>query len=347
LAQIRAAEVDRFLTRAGNTARVVLLHGNDEGLVSERASVFSDTVLAGSSDPLARISMESAAVSSDPGLLLDEANAIAMFGGSRVITLRLEGAKSIQPAIEAILAAPPAEAWIIIIGGELRKGSGLRAFCEKHPGAAVIACYADDSRALDRLIDEQMSRAGLTITTEAREVLKSLIGADRRITRSEIGKLTSYAAGQNPIGVDDVRAIVGDIAAFAVGEAVDAVALGQTDAFDLAFRRLVASGTPGPVVAGAVQRHFNFLHGARWEVDNGAPLDTVLGRARPPIFYQRRAGVKRQIGLWPVARIERALEILDTAILASRRNGNIADAIAAEALMRVAGAAQTQHRARS
>src|SRR5690606_4693129 len=220
----------------------------------------------------------------------------------------------------------------VIAAGELRKDAALRRLCESRPGAAAIACYSDTGRDLERILNEELAEAGLSITSEARALLISLIGSDRLASRGEIRKLCLYAAGTEAIGVDDVRAIVGDASAFAVDEAIDALALGDTDNFDRSFRRLLASGTPGFVIAGAALRHFAFLHRARAAYDDGTPAKAVVSRARPPIFFQRQAAVERQIGLWPKLQIERVLDGIDRAILESRLRGAISDVVVGQAL---------------
>ena len=115
-----------------------------------------------------------------------------------------------------------------------------------------------------------------------------------------------------------------------------AVALGETAAFDRAFGRLVAGGMPGPVIAGAVLRHLAFLHGARAACDRGESAEQAIARARPPVFRARQAAVRQQLRLWSRPRIERGLEVVGAAVLESRRNPAIADAVIAASLLRIA-----------
>ena len=237
MVQIKPADADRFLARPDPAVRVILIFGNDEGLVSERAARFAAAVLGESGDPFARVRLDAATIADDPGRLADEANAVPLFGGQRVITVGLSGARSIQPAVEALLAAPPVDSWVVIAAGDQRKGSGLRKLCETHERAAAIACYADSDRDLDRIIDEETRKSGLTITTEARTALKAMLGADRMASRSEVAKLCLYAADTGTITIDDVRAIIGDAAASAVDEAIDDAALGDAAGLDRVYRR--------------------------------------------------------------------------------------------------------------
>jgi DNA polymerase-3 subunit delta len=150
-----------------------------------------------------------------------------------------------------------------------------------------------------------------------------------------VQKLCLYADGQGEITVDDVEKIIGDASPFEVDEAIDALALGDADSFARAWRRLIATGTPGFVVAGAAIRHFNFLHRARAAFDAGERTSDLVARAMPPVFFKRRANVERAIALWPAARIERALAGLDRAILDSRIRNAIADEVIGQALMMI------------
>ena len=341
---VKPGDADRFLDRPDPAIRVVLIYGSDEGLVAERAARFAGAVLGPADDPFGHVRLESSALAEDPGRLADEAHSVPLFGGRRVISVRLSGNRPIQAAVEAILAAPPLDSWVVILAGELRKTAALRRLCETHKGAAAIACYADTARDLDRIIDEETRAARLSITAEARAALRDLIGGDRLASRSEVQKLCLYAAGQDAIGLGDVGAIIGDAAAFALDEAVDAVAIGDGRAFDRAYRRLTASGTPGFVTAGAVIRHFDFLHRTRARFEAGASPASIVAAASPPIFFKRRDDVERQIALWPLARIERVLDNLDQAMLDSRLRGTISDEVVGQALAMTAAVAGSLRR---
>jgi DNA polymerase-3 subunit delta len=337
MVQVKPADADRMLAKPDPAVRVVLVYGDDEGLVSERASRFAEAVTGKDGEHL-RLDM--AALSDNPGRLADEANAIPMFGGRRAISLRVSGNRSIEDALHALLEQPPKDSWVIVIAGELRKSSPLRKLAEDAKGAWAVACYADTARDLDRLIDEETKAAGVTIAPDARELLKNLIGSDRLLSRAEVQKLCLYAIGSPGITADDVRALIGDGGASALDETIDALAAGDSPALDRGYRRLVSSGTPGFVIAGAAQRHFNFLEKARAAVDQGSSPDAAVKSAIPPIYpFARQTAVARQVERWAPARIERALSMLDAAVLDSRRNGNLADAIVGETLHLVAALA--------
>lgn len=346
MVQIKPADADRYLSRPDPAVRVVLVYGADEGLVAERADRFAQAVIGKDGDDFARLRLDSAAIAEDPASLADEAHAVPLFGGTRVISVRLAGNRPIDKAVAAILNTPPEDSWIVLTAGELRKTAPLRKLCESHKGAWAVATYADTDRDLDGVIDEETKSAGLSITADARSLLRGLIGSDRMISRSEVRKLCLYAAGTDGITIDDVREVIGDSGAFAIDETIDALATGDAAALDRGYRRLVSSGTPGPVVAGAALRHFNFLQKARFAVDGGDSAESVVRRAIPPIFFARQASVTRQISSWSPTRIERALALLDRAMLDSRLHGTLSDEIVGQTLELVATLAATGKRTR-
>jgi len=333
MTQLKSGEADRLLAKPDPSVRLVLIYGDDEGLVAERAEKFTAAVTSKDGEHLR---FDPAWLSDNPGRLADEANAIPMFGGKRAISLRVSGNRAIEGALAAILDAPPEDSWIVVTAGELRKTSPLRKLAEASKAAWSIACYADGERDLDRIIDEEMRAAKLAIADDARAALRSLIGSDRMISRSEVQKLALYAAGSATVTLDDVRAVIGDAGAFATDEVVDAVADGNATALDLAWRRLLAAGTPNFLILGAVTRHFTYLEKARAAFDGGEAPEALVRRAAPPIYpFSRQPAVARQIERWSPARIARALAALDQALLDSRVHGNLSDDVVGQALQLV------------
>ncbi|MBN9020429.1 MAG: DNA polymerase III subunit delta [Rhizobiales bacterium] len=338
---IRPQDADRVLARPDPAVRVVLLHGTDSGLISERAANFCKTVLGGADEAFGLVRLEAAEIASDPGRLADEANTIPLFGGSRVIRVRVSGNRPILNAVTAVLAAPPRDSWVVLEAGEIRKGVGLRKLCEAAPGAAAIACYADEGAALDRLIESELS--AFRLTPEARTLLKLQLGADRLASRSELVKLALYARGRTEIDVADIRAVIGDGGGFAADEAVDAAAAGDAETFDRHFRRIIASGTPAFVVASSALRHFQTLHKIRSAIEAGAPQQAAIDMAGG-VFFQRKAKLEQAVRLWSSERLLAALDRLDRAILDSRLKAAIGEEIIGQALLSIAVMARQARR---
>ncbi len=327
----KAAEIERLLARPDPALRVVLFFGPDAGLVVERGQRLAQAVAG--DDPLAVQRFESDELAATPGRLADEAYGGSLFAGNRAIRVRVGGLRQFLPSVEPLLAQPPADAWVILEAGDLKKTAPLRRACEQAKTAAAIGCYGDGD--VGRLIDEEMAAAELRIDADARQELAGLLG-DRIASRSEIRKLALYAAGTGTVTVADVRAVVGDGAAVAVDEIVDAAASGDMATVDLGLQRLAAAGTAAFTAASAAERHFQNLHRARSTIDGGEPVAAVLGAFRPPLFFSRRSAVEAQLRLWPRAGLEWAMERLHRAVIDTRLRPANDQAVVGEALGAIA-----------
>lgn len=336
---VKAGDAESVLSRLDPLRPVLLLFGPDAGLVRERASAFVARARKGSDDPFGLVQLDGDEIAADPGRLMDEAGSIALFGGRRVVWVRA-GAKNIVPAVEALLAAPPAESVIVIEAGDLKKGAPLRAACEGSPRALAVACYADGERDLARLVDAMMNEAGLSIDRDAREELVPLLGGDRLASRGEIAKLILYASGERRVTSAHVHAIVGDASSLALDEIADnALAAAPAEAL-AAYAKALGEGMRPDVVLGAVGRALLSLHLLRLNVEAGTSVERVIEGARPAVHFRRKPLIEKALRSWTCARLTAALLILDDALLAARRNSALGPAIGERALIQLAIAAR-------
>ncbi|MCW2308654.1 DNA polymerase III subunit delta [Rhodobium gokarnense] len=340
MALIKGRDIDRFLKSPPADLALVLVFGPDTGLVNERCKALVKTATAGSEDPFALVTLDASEIASDPSRLADEALQIAMFGDRRTVWVRNAGTQNIVPAVEPLIAEPPTDSLVVIEAGDLKKGTGLRRRFEADSKAVAIACYADAAADLDRLMDEEANAAGLEIDRDARQALHALIGADRLASRGELAKLCLYARGDKRITIEHVAAVVGDASGLAVDELIDAVFAGSIDQVVRNYRRMIAAGTSPASIGTATLRHMQMLHRARADVDAGSSAETVVARARPPIFFRRRPHITRALSRWSSHRLEHAMGVLNEAILNARRLRDLEDEILGEALLLIARAAR-------
>lgn len=335
----RAQEADRLVARPPQDVAFYLVYGPDTGLVSERAkaiaSAFSDPA-----DPFALVRIEGSELTANPTRLADEAYAVSMFSSRRAILLRDGGRADLASRFRALFKEPPPETAVIVEAGDLKKSNPLRVLFEQERRAYAIPCFADDERSISVLIDEEVKAVGLSIGPDARALLLSLLGGDRLMTRGEIQKLCLHAHGAEAITLADVEILVGDSSTFAVDEVIDAAACGALVALVEGLAKARAEGVDAGQMAGAALRHFMLLDELRAAVDSGvAPADAVNG-ARPPVFFKRKGKVETALGLWPPARLARAIVVLGDAARDARLNQTLAADIVGETLLTLARAAE-------
>lgn len=336
---VRPNDVEATLSRLDPLRPVLLLYGPDTGLVRERANAFLTRAAASSGDPFGIIRLDGDEISGDPGRLVDEAGTVALFGGRRVISVRV-GSRNITPAVEALLALPAGDAVVVIEAGDLKKNAPIRSACESSPRALAIACYADTERDLARLIDTMVAGAGQTIDRDAKAELAELIGGDRLASRGEIDKLLLYAAGEPRITLDHVRDIVGDASSLALDEVADSALCGLATEALGAYRKALGEGMRADIILGTVCRILQSLHAMRLGIESGASVERVMTSVRPAIHFRRKALVEKALQNWTAARLETALLNTDDALLTARRNSTLGPALAERALLQLVSGAR-------
>ena len=330
---VKAADVDAFLARLDPARPVILVFGPDAGLVSERVAAVVKASVDDPNDPFSLVRLEGEDVGANPGRLVEEAQTIPLFGSRRAVWVKA-GSRNIVPAVEALLALPVSECRVIIEAGDLRRTAPLRVICERAKNAAALPCYTDGERELARLIDAEMRSAGVTLKSEAREMLIPLLGGDRAASRNELRKLALYAAGRSEIGVDDVIAVVSDASALALDELVDAAFAGRPADLESQLAKARADGSSPGSIFFAAQRQLAQLHRWRIMIEEGAPFS--IDSAQPPVHFGRKTAVEAALKQWTAERLAAAMAELAAAVLASRKTPVLADAIVDRALLAVA-----------
>lgn len=339
MAQKKAYEVDAWLARPNPDIPIILLYGPDRGLVSERGRALANKSGLPLDDPFSVVRLDGAEI--ERGRLLDEARTVPMFSPKRLLWLRnASGDKTLAEEVKELCASPPRDALVIIEAGDLKKGAALRSTVEAAPSAMALPCYADEGKDIDAVIDDVLGKSSLTITMEARQALRKNLGGDRIATRGEVEKLALYAMNAGQIGLDDVYAMTGDVAASSADDAVDAALDGRMADLDrLVSRQIQAGGQPFLLLAAALRR-FHALQLMRGDVEhrNRSAADAVAA-FRPPVFFSRRKSFERAVERWNSAAIGRVLVRLQDTVLQTRRRPDLAEALTRQALLAIAAEA--------
>ncbi|WP_349436480.1 DNA polymerase III subunit delta [Pararhizobium sp. A13] len=337
MTEIKSHEFDGFLQRPLKDNRLYLVYGPDRGLVSERAGQIAAKSGVALDDPFSLIKLDGSDLQQSPGRLLDEVNTIGLFGGEKLVWIRAAGTeKTLVDSFSALSQQPPDGSYVIIEAGDLKKGTGVRKIGETARSVISVACYSDDARALNSLIDQELGQEGLRITPAARERLNEALGGDRIASRNEIRKLALYCRGLGMIEEGHVSEIVGDASGVSVDDAIDAVLKGDVDGLQHAIRKITASKTAIFLVLQACLRQFQLLDLMRAEMDDKrqqpAQIVATMGRH---IHFRRKPLVEAALKTWTLPAIRRELGRLQTAIFQSRARQSLEESIAMQTLLAI------------
>jgi DNA polymerase-3 subunit delta len=335
MAEVKSHEFDGFLKRKPLPVRLFLIYGPDRGLVSERAVALAGVSGVDLADAFSVVKLEAGEIGSQPGRLIDEMNAIGLFGGDRLVWIRNAGSeKGLSDALEILAAMPTGPSTLIIEAGDLKKGAALRKAAEASSRIVAIACYADDGRALQTLIDQELAAEDLRISPAARTRLMETIGGDRLASRNEVRKLALYCRGKDLIEEQDVEDIVGDASAISTDDAIDAILKGDKDGFLHAIQKIVASKTPVFLVLQGCLRQFQLLELMRAEMDEKrAPAAQAMATLGRHLHFRRKPIVENALKTWTGSAIRRESQRLQSAILQSRQRPALEDTIAMQTML--------------
>lgn len=335
MAEVKSHEFEGFLKRKPLPVRLFLVYGPDRGLVSERAAALAAASGVDLADAFSVIKLDATEIGSHAGKLMDEMNAIGLFGGERLVWIRNAGSeKGVSDALEMLTAMPSGDCTLLIEAGDLKKGSALRKTAESAAQAVAIACYADDGRALQALIDQELSAEGLRISPAARERLMETIGGDRLASRNEVRKLALYCRGKEVVEEQDVEEIVGDASAISTDDAIDAILKGDREGFLHAIQKIVSSKTPVFLVLQGCLRQFQLLEIMRAEMDEKrAPTGQVMATLGRHLHFRRKPIVENALKAWTGPAIRRESQRLQAAILQSRQRPALEDTIAMQTML--------------
>lgn len=337
MAQIKAHEFDGFIKRAELPYRAFLIYGPDNGLVSERAAELSKKTGVDLTDDFNLIKVSASELSSEPGRLADEVGSIGLFGGKRLIWIKNAGNdKKLSDSLSAVMEDISNDVSIIVEAGDLKKSSALRKMIEKASPAVAIPCYADDGRALQSLIDQELTQANMRIDMQARQLLLSFLGGDRLASRGEVQKLVLYCHGQEQISSEDVLNAIGDASSISVDETVDAILTGNINDLDASYSKIIASKTPIFLILRSCLVQLQQIDLMRSEVEtmNKRPSQVMAEMGRF-IHFKRKPAFERALGKWTCAKLQNEMNRIATAILETRQNAALEKSIARQALIRV------------
>lgn len=341
--EIKAQQLDRFIASPPADLTAALIFGPDHGSVRERANTMARAVVPDLSDPFRVVELDEGKLLADPAMLWDEAAALSMTGGRRLVRIRDAG-NGLAAVLQRFLDDPAGDALIIVEAGDLAKSSALRQLFTRAKNAAAAACYADSAQSLETLIRATLKAEGLAIEGDALHHLSSRLGSDRAVTRSELEKLVLYAMGERTVTEAHINAVMGDESALRIEEVADSAGLGDYVQLDRTMTRLMAAGTAPSTVLRRAMGHFQQVLNIREQVAAGADAANAMKGLRPQIHFSRSRAFLAQVSRWNSDRLLQALNLLYEAEALTRTTAVPEEAACARAFFTVAALAQADRR---
>jgi DNA polymerase-3 subunit delta len=289
------ASIGRAVDQPVANVRFYLFHGPDEAQSRALGTRLVEALGATKS------AISAAAVKSDPASLADEAGAMSLFGGKRVVWIE-PASKDIEEGVAALLEGPDTESAVVAIAGALSRTSGLLKLAESSSLALAFAAYVPEGQDAERMVIDLGRRYGLKIGSSVAARVAENAGNDQAIAAQELEKLALYidASPQTPkeldhSAIDDVGA---DNAERDFQRLADLAMSGEIGELADELARLPAGGSEAIPVVRSLQRRLLMLAPIRARIERGERLDAVLTSAGKALFWKDKAKVQQMLAKW-------------------------------------------------
>jgi DNA polymerase-3 subunit delta len=339
--KLNAGQIDAFIRKPNPAMCAVLVYGPDNGLARERAALLAKGAVADPDDPFLVADLTGENIAADPARLMDEAAAIPLTGGRRIVRVRdaspsTPGAgEAVARAVRTLLEDPPGDSLVILQAGDLGPRAPLRKLFESAKNGITLPCYADDGARLDRLLDEVLSPHGVTLAPEARAWLTANLGSDRGVTRSELEKLALYAGDNARLEQVDVEACIDDNGLQSMDRIVIAAGAGDRAELDRALAAGLAEGQNPVSILRAMNWHLQRLQWIKAGLASGQDGRRAAQGLQPPVFIMHVDRFAAQARRWSESALARGMQGVVEAERLCKLTGTPMESVCGRALLQI------------
>jgi DNA polymerase-3 subunit delta len=331
--KVQARNIEAFVKSPPPAALAILIYGPDEGLVRERMSALTKTVVSDVNDPFNVAEFQGDALIDNPARLIDEAQAMSMLGGRRVVRVRAASDKAAGAVKDAVKALKNGDNLILVEAGELSPRSPLRLLFEGADNAAALPCYVDDERDISRILSETLRTSGYRISSDALAHLAENVTGDRAVARGEAEKLITYMGPMKDIALEDATACVGEATSLSLDDLARHTASGRFAEADRILTFILSEGTAPVAILRTLQNYFMRLHLTKARIQKGENTEQALAKLKPPLFFKHKSAFESQLMTLDSDRLEQALSALSAAEARCKQTGSMPETIVSRAVL--------------
>jgi DNA polymerase-3 subunit delta len=297
--------IGRAVDQPNPNTRFYLFHGPDEAQSRALAARLLEALGA------AKYSVSGATIKSDPAALADEASALSLFGGKRLIWIEPAG-KEIEGGLTALLEGPPPESAVLAIAGALTKTSALLKLAESSPVALAYVSYAPEGQDAERMVIDLGRRFGLKISPPLAARLAAAADNDQAVVGQELEKLALYidASPHAPKELDD--AAIDDVGADSsegnFQRLADLALGGDIQSLADEMAKLPTGGNEAIPAVRSLQRRLLFLAPARARIERGESLEAVMASFGRALFWKDKGAVQLMLQKWSAEELATAAD---------------------------------------
>ncbi len=212
---------------------------------------------------------------------------------------------------------------IVLKSSQLDKKSKLRSFFEKSKRLVVTPFYEDTDKSLAYEIEKFITKKKIKISRESVNLIISRSGGDRGNLNSELEKILNYSATNNKIEFDTIKKLTNLVENYSVGELADDFLLKNKRGIAKILNENNYSSEDCMLILRTIINKSKRLLGIIEQNKISNNIDSVISKARPPIFWKEKENVKLQAKSWKIEELKKKIyEIGNIEILAKSDANN-------------------------
>ena len=295
--KITANNTNSFLAKPPKKLGAILFHGNDFGLISERAKQFALLFNNNLDDVFSVTRLTGDMLSGEPALIADSAAAIPAFGDHRLVLIKGRGTELLA-ACKLALAHPIDGAIIVVEASETTTKHALVKLFEASKTAASIGCYADTIDDIRTLATEIFAADNITASDDSLEIITNRLGSDRGSSRQEIEKLALMAGPNGRLEAEEVHIALGDSASITIDDIADALASGAVARLQKSLQKAWHEDVNAIMIVRGCQAYFQQLWLAGYAMVSGQTAQSAIRSLRPPPHFKIRDRLQLHLQRW-------------------------------------------------
>ena len=212
---------------------------------------------------------------------------------------------------------------IVLKSSQLDKKSKLRSFFEKSKKLVVTPFYEDTDKSLAYEIEKFITKKKIKISRESVNLIISRSGGDRGNLNSELEKVLNYSTTNNKIEFDTIKKLTNLVENYSVGELADDFLLKNKRGIAKILNENNYSNEDCMLILRTILNKSKRLLGIIEQNKISNNIDSVISKARPPIFWKEKENVKLQAKSWKIEELKKKIyEIGNIEVLAKSDANN-------------------------
>ena len=250
----------------------------------------------------------------------------SLFGNKKIVTIN-NGSDKILKHIKDISEKFVEDAFLIIFSDQLEKKSKLRNFFETNSKLACVPCYLDNEKDLEFIARVELNKNNINLSRELINIIIEKSNNDRENLRNELEKIKSYTLKSKNLGVNELNAIINFTGQIKSENLINECLSGNILQYKKILSELYINTINQILFLRILSNKVQRLIKIKEQIGETKNIENLLNTIKPPIFWKEKPVVKKQLSIWSINNLKKAVHEMNNVELLCKKNPEISKII--------------------